>query len=96
MYFLDCQVYAVGKPVYNRYSNASFGSWMKDPLPRVSNETFWMTINERNTLLEFSNKSMFKANIPTKTHKLNGSFHVSETYSSYTSPLNNNLKCNIM
>lgn len=53
---------------------------MKDPLPRVSNETFWMTINEINTLLEFSNKSMFKADIPTKRHPLSYPFHVSKMY----------------
>lgn len=77
---VDCQVYAVGKPVYNRYSNASFGSWMKDPMPLVSNETIWMTINEINTLLEFSNKSMFKAETPSKRHQLSYPFHVSDIY----------------
>lgn len=75
---IDCQVYAVGKPVYNRYSNASFGSWMKDPVSPVSNETIWMTINEINALLEFSNKSIFKGEIPSKRHQLNYQFHVSD------------------
>lgn len=74
----DCQVYAVGKPVFNKFiSNASFGCWMKDPIPRLSNETIWMTINEVNTLLEFSNKSTFKTDTPIKKHPLNYFFHVS-------------------
>lgn len=79
MCVIDCQVYAVGKPVYNRDSNASYGSWMKDPVPRVSNETIWMTTNEINILLEFSNKSMFKAKNSTKTHNLSYPFFVSDT-----------------
>lgn len=53
---------------------------MKDPLPRISNETIWMTINEINTLIEYSNKSMFKLDIPTKKHQLSYSLHVSEKY----------------
>lgn len=76
----DCQVYAVGKPVFNRVSNASFGSWMKDPMSRESNETIWMTTNEINSLFQFSNKSMFKDNKPTKTYILSYSFHVSAMY----------------
>lgn len=80
IYTSDCQVYVVGKPVYNRNSNASYGSWMKDPIPRVSNETIWMTVGDVNTLLEFSNKSMFKANIPTKKYDLNYFFYVSKIY----------------
>jgi len=67
----------VGKPVFNKEIIASFGSWMKDPLPRISNETIWMTINEINTLLEYSNKTMFKTDILTKKHPLSYSFHVS-------------------
>jgi len=77
----DCQVYAVGKPVFNRVSNASFGSWMKDPMSRESNDTIWMTINEINSLFQFSNKSMFKDNKPTKTYTLSYSFHVSKMLS---------------
>ncbi|XP_063220620.1 uncharacterized protein LOC134530022 [Bacillus rossius redtenbacheri] len=30
---MDCQLYAVGKPVYNRYTEASFGCWIRDPSP---------------------------------------------------------------
>lgn len=68
----------MGKPVYNRYANVSFGSWMKDPiLLSVFNETIWMTIKEERTLLEFSNKSVFKADVPTKKHLLKYPFHVS-------------------
>lgn len=70
-------MYAVGKPVFNRKSNATFGCWMKDPIARMSNETIWMTVNENSWLLEFSNKSMFKLDVPTKKHNLMYSFHVS-------------------
>lgn len=68
----------MGKPVFNRVSNASFGSWMKDPMSRDSNDTIWMTVNEINALYQFSNKSMFKDNRPTKTYTLSYSFHVSK------------------
>jgi len=68
----------VGKPVYNRNSNFPYGSWMKDPLPRTSNETIWMTTSDVKELLEFSNKSMFKAEVPTKKHPLKYPFHVSK------------------
>lgn len=78
MFILDCQVHAVGKPVYNRNSNASFGSWMKDPDPSSSNDTIWMTLTDINTLLEFSNKTVFKNDTPSKTHTLNYPFQVSE------------------
>lgn len=79
----DCQVYAVGKPVFNRALNASFGSWMKDPQSSISNETIWMAVNEMNSLLEFTNKSVFKDNKPTKTHNLSHLFHVSFYYYNY-------------
>lgn len=77
LFTVDCQVYVVGKPVYNRNSNSSYGSWMKDPMPRASNETIWMTTGDVNELLEFSNKSMFKAEMPTKKHSLKYTFKVS-------------------
>lgn len=76
--FVDCQVYQVGKPVYNRYSNATYGSWMKDPSPKTSNDTIWMTVeDQKRTLIEFSNKSAFKTNARTKQYDLNAEFHVS-------------------
>lgn len=75
-------MHAVGKPVYNRNSNASFGSWMKDPCSLVSNETIWMTLTDIYSLLEFSNKTMFKNDTPTKRHILTYPFQVSDINSS--------------
>ncbi|XP_050443894.1 uncharacterized protein LOC126847631 [Adelges cooleyi] len=73
---LDCQVYAVGKPVFNKYSNFTLGSWMKDPSPRTSNDTIWITaIEQRRTLFEFTNKAAFKTNGPTKQYDLNVEFY---------------------
>lgn len=70
----------MGKPVFHKnLINAAFGCWMKDPAPRLSNETIWVTVNESSTLLEYSNKSMFKTNSVTRSHTLTIPYHVSDT-----------------
>ncbi|XP_068082075.1 uncharacterized protein [Anabrus simplex] len=90
---LDCQLYAVGKPVYHRYTDAVYGSWMRDSLPRPESngEKFWVT-NETEPyhLFEYANKSAFRKDVPTRTYKLdhpfkgnahiiyNGSFYYNE------------------
>lgn len=69
----------MGKPVFNKeLKNATYGSWMKDPMPNESNDKIWMTIGETNSLYEYSNKSMFKGDMATKIYNLSFPFYVSE------------------
>nr|CAD7428977.1 unnamed protein product [Timema monikensis] len=90
---LDCQLYAVGKPVYHRNTEALYGSWMRDPMPVMETlgEKLWVTKeNDTYHLFEYSNKTMFRRDIATKRYKLdhpfkgnahvvyNGSFYYNE------------------
>ncbi|GLH12823.1 Lachesin [Gryllus bimaculatus] len=74
---MDCQLYAVGKPVYHRYTDAVYGSWMRDPLPRPEHnaEKFWVT-NESDPyhLYEFDNKSSYRKDNATRRYKLDKAF----------------------
>lgn len=67
MFFcLDCVLYAVGKPVYHRYTEHSFGSWMRDPNPAGEKdaERFWVTSEDQpNALYEFDNKTMYRRDL---------------------------------
>ncbi|KAK6642604.1 hypothetical protein RUM43_004106 [Polyplax serrata] len=80
---LDCLLYAVGKPVYHRYTDQTYGSWMRDPMPRTEaqGETFWVTSESDSThLYEFANKTAYRKDIPTRVyeleHPLKGNAHV--------------------
>nr|CAD7196890.1 unnamed protein product [Timema douglasi] len=90
---LDCQLYAVGKPVYHRNTEALYGSWMRDPMPVMETlgEKLWVTKeNDTYHLFEYTNKTMFRRDIATKRYKLeypfkgnahvvyNGSFYYNE------------------
>lgn len=70
-HFLDCLLYAVGKPVYHRYTDQIYGCWMRDSDPRTSRdgEKYWVTSEkpeDSHKLFEFENKSMFRKNTPSK------------------------------
>ncbi|RZF35073.1 hypothetical protein LSTR_LSTR009665 [Laodelphax striatellus] len=74
---LDCQVYAVGKPVYLRHTNETFGSWMRDSCPRndLSLEKYWMTSDRNNSyLFEYANKSVYRKGTPTREYRLDYPF----------------------
>lgn len=78
----DCKVYAVGKPVYHGYTNVTYGSWMKDLRPRKNDQgvldKYWMTKAEKNSILyEYSNKTTFSKDQPTKIYHLKYPFVVS-------------------
>ena len=79
IFFTDCQLYAVGKPVYHRYTNMSYGSWMRDaqPLSEANSQKFWFT-NESDPyfLYEYLNKTLFRAGIPSFTYSLQYPFKV--------------------
>jgi len=79
IFFTDCQLYAVGKPVYHRFTNMSYGSWMRDadPLTEADNQKFWFT-NESDPhhLYEYLNKTQFRAGNPSVTYTLQEPFKV--------------------
>ncbi|XP_076030861.1 uncharacterized protein LOC143019045 [Oratosquilla oratoria] len=69
----DCELSAVGKPVYHRHTDSDFGSWMRDPHPRdkVDNSKFWTTLpTDTYHLFEFSDKDMYRKDRPTKNYTL--------------------------
>ncbi len=67
-------VETIGKPVFHRYSGDLFGSWLIDAYDYTEDEEkskIWVTSSEHNrTLYEFSNKTMFRSNKPTKNYSL--------------------------
>jgi hypothetical protein len=80
LFFLsDCQLYAVGKPVYHRYTNMTYGSWMRDSAPPTEADTdkFWFTDeNDPNHLYEYFNKTLFRAGTPSFKYRLGYPFKV--------------------
>ncbi|XP_030767017.1 uncharacterized protein LOC115890808 [Sitophilus oryzae] len=78
---IDCVLYAVGKPVYHRYSDYTYGCWMKDPASESDGEKTWVTTeSDSSTLFEFRNKTMYRKNQWTKNytmdHPFGGNSHV--------------------
>lgn len=71
MHFVDCVLYAVGKPVYHRFTDQTYGCWMRDSDPPAHRdaEKYWVTTdksNDNNKLFEYDNKAMFRKDIPSK------------------------------
>lgn len=62
----------MGKPVYHKFTDLTYGSWLKDALPKNDDvgEKIWTT-NESDTLhvYEYANKAKYRNNIP-KIHRL--------------------------
>ncbi|EFA07484.2 uncharacterized protein LOC659930 [Tribolium castaneum] len=73
----NCVLYAVGKPVYHRYSDHNNGCWMRDSNPLVEKdaEKFWVTQeDDPSHLFQFDNKTMFRRNAPSRTYVLSYPF----------------------
>ena len=72
-------MYAVGKPVFHKYTDSNYGTWMKDPLARndAAMEKVWTT-KETDTkrLYEHNNKAAYRSNIAHKTYDLKVPFRV--------------------
>ncbi|XP_076332717.1 uncharacterized protein LOC143237394 isoform X2 [Tachypleus tridentatus] len=69
----DCLLSQVGKPVFQRYTKAAWGNWMKDPLPpRPEDEDkHWMTLDsEKTTLYEYRDKVAFRKHNYSKKYTL--------------------------
>ena len=70
----ECMVETIGKPVFHRYSGDLYGSWLMDAYEYTEEEEktkIWATMSDQNrTLFEFSNKTMYRSNHPTKNYSL--------------------------
>lgn len=63
--FADCVLYAVGKPVYHKSTDVTYGSWLKDSNPRTKefSEKIWTTYEtDRTIIYEFADKTSFRNN----------------------------------
>lgn len=73
----DCMLAAVGKPVYHRYTDNDYGSWMRDPHPAdpERESRFWTTNpDDSNHLYEFADKNRYRKNQPSKNYTLEHQF----------------------
>lgn len=76
---LDCQLYAVGKPVFFKSSDQNYGAWMRDPLARndsIAEKIYMTKENDGFQLLEYANKGAFRNNIPSRIYNMQFPFQV--------------------
>lgn len=76
---LDCVLYAVGKPVYHKFTDQNYGAWLKDAQPRndMIAEKIWATREDDHlSLFEYANKVTYKNNLTTKIYRLQFAFQV--------------------
>lgn len=76
---VDCVLYAVGKPVYHKYSDQNYGAWLKDPMARNDQiaERIWATReNDNFQLFEYADKVTYKTNRTSKVYRLQFPFQV--------------------
>lgn len=75
----DCMLYAVGKPVYHKWNDYPYGSWLKDPHPRNESyeERIWTAYDTNNrAIFEYSDKTKFRNNTTTQAYSLSKAFTV--------------------
>lgn len=74
---LNCMLYAVGKPVYHRFTDQTYGSWMRDPAPKNEEQAdrFWVTKeDDAYNLYEFYNKTAYRKDVHTRKYNLEHPF----------------------
>ncbi|XP_050352585.1 uncharacterized protein LOC126774952 [Nymphalis io] len=73
---INCQLYAIGKPVYHRYIDELFGAWLRDSNASESQkEKLWATQeNDIERLREYRSKASFKSDHVDEFHKLQKPF----------------------
>lgn len=79
----DCMLYAVGKPVYHKWNDYPYGSWLKDPHPRNESyeERIWTAYDTDNrAIFEYSDKTKFRNNNITQAYSLSKAFTVRFTH----------------
>lgn len=70
---LECIIYAIGKPVFFKSTEQSYGAWMRDtnPYNEAASERIWMTKeDEPFRLYEYANKGAYRANNFAKIYNL--------------------------
>ncbi|KAJ0174299.1 hypothetical protein K1T71_010445 [Dendrolimus kikuchii] len=72
----NCQLYAIGKPVYHRYKDELFGAWLRDSNSSdTQREKLWTTQeNDVERLREYRSKASFKSDNVDEYHKLQKPF----------------------
>nr|XP_040569630.1 LOW QUALITY PROTEIN: uncharacterized protein LOC121119077 [Lepeophtheirus salmonis] len=70
----DCILETIGKPVFHRYTNDLYGSWMMDAVVRADTEgKIWATSGSvlyNQTLYEFNNKTAYREHKSTRNYTL--------------------------
>lgn len=77
--YIDCELYAIGKPVYHKFSDENYGSALKDPVPPTDTiaEKYWCTKqNKSKSLFEYANKNTYRSNVVLKEYNLDRPFRV--------------------
>lgn len=83
--YADCMLYAVGKPVYHKWTDLPYGSWLKDPSPRNEwyDERVWTAFDTGNrTVFEYSDRETFRNNNSSHIYTLTKAFSVSRAAAS--------------
>ncbi|XP_063894383.1 uncharacterized protein LOC135117890 [Helicoverpa armigera] len=72
----NCQLYAIGKPVYHRYKEETFGAWLRDSNGSdAQREKLWTTQEtDVERLREYRTKTSFKQDHVDEYHKLQKPF----------------------
>ncbi|XP_026763186.2 uncharacterized protein LOC113521737 [Galleria mellonella] len=72
----NCQLYAIGKPVYHRYKDELFGAWLRDSnATDAQRDKLWTTQeNDVERLREYGSKVSFKSDHVDEFHKLQKPF----------------------
>ncbi|XP_041984338.1 uncharacterized protein LOC121736935 [Aricia agestis] len=72
----NCQLYAIGKPVYHRFKDELFGAWLRDSnATENQRDKLWTTVEEDvERLREYRTKASFKADHVDEFHKLQKPF----------------------
>lgn len=80
LFFADCVLSAVGKPVFNRFSSHPAGCWMRDPVGSGTfGDKYWVTgVEDTFHLYEYFNKTAFTRDRSTRNYTLSIPFRVSE------------------
>lgn len=81
MVLKDCMLYAVGKPVYHKWTDLTYGSWLKDPTPPnyLFEEKVWTAFDTNNkSVYEYNDRDTFRNNSSSHIYTLTKAFSVSK------------------
>ncbi|XP_037941142.1 olfactomedin-like protein 2A [Teleopsis dalmanni] len=94
----SCLLYAVGKPVFHKSVNETYGCWLRDPAAKETDreKTFVTNENDAYNLFEFTTKIQYRLNnVPRKKYGISegfyGNAHIVYNGSFYYNQRNTNL-----